>query len=53
MITGEILNHVPRKGIVTHPYFYNAAIRLQYSRWKVAKTIMLSKRGTKVKEVVL
>ena len=47
LITGEVLQELPRKAIVKITNFINAAFRLQYvSRlWKVAEVIMIPKSG--------
>lgn len=47
LITGEILKHLPRKGIVMLTYLFNAAFRLKHmpACWKVAEVIMLPKPG--------
>lgn len=47
LITGEILHHLPRKGLVKITNLINAAFRLKYvpSLWKVAEVIMIAKPG--------
>lgn len=53
LITGEILKHLPRKGIVKLTNLINASFRLKYvpSVWKVAKVIMITKPGKPPNEV--
>lgn len=53
LITGEILQHLPRKAIVKLSHIFNAAFRLKYvpSLWKVAEVIMLPKPGKSLNEV--
>ena len=47
LITGEVLQQLPRKAIVKATNLINAAFSLQYvpRLWKVAEVIMIPKRG--------
>lgn len=53
LITGQILKHLPRKGITMLTYLFNAAFRLRFvpSCWKVAEVIMLLKPGKQPNDV--
>jgi hypothetical protein len=53
LITGEILQQLPRKGIVKLTHLINASFRLKYTPqvWKIAEVIMIPKPGKQLNEV--
>ena len=53
LITGEVLKHLSRKGIVMLTYICNAAFRLKHvpDCWKVAEVIMLPKPGKPTNDI--
>ena len=53
LITGVIMQQLPRQAIVKLTHLYNAALRLKYvpSQWKAAEVIMVPKPGKPVNDV--
>ena len=47
LLTGEVLQKIPRKGIIILTHIFNAALRLKHvpDSWKVAEVIMILKPG--------
>ena len=53
LVTGQIMKHLPQKGIIKLTNLINAAFRLKYvpALWKVAEIIMIPKPGKAACEV--